>query len=452
MSGREHNAAGASADSAGVDQIVAASWVVPVEPRGVVLEDHAVLIAAGRIVALMPREQALAAYPGVPATMLPEHVLMPGLVNAHTHAAMALMRGIADDLPLMTWLNDHIWPAEGKVMGPDFVREGTELAIAEMLRGGTTCISDMYFFPDVAAAVARRMGMRAMLGLLVIDFPTAWASSADQYFSKAMEVHDQLAGDALLRSCIAPHAPYTVCDENLERVRTLADQLEVPVHMHVHETAQEVADSVKQHGVRPLARLQRLGLVNNSLIAVHMTQLTSAEIEACAEGGVSVVHCPESNLKLASGFCPTAALLEAGVNVAIGTDGSASNNDLDMFGEMRSAALLSKAVASRADVFDSASALEAATLGGARALGWDQEIGSLLPGKAADMVAVDFSGLHNQPVLNPLSHLVYVASRHQVSDVWVAGRRRVKGGRLVDVDEAALKLQSQRWISRLRAS
>lgn len=315
------------------DLLIEAGWVVPVEPHAVVLEDHAVAVKAGVIVDILPIADARARYAAAETVSRPESALIPGLVNAHTHNPMTLLRGIADDLPLMEWLQGHIWPVEAAVIGPQFVEDGITLAIAEMLRGGTTCANENYFFPDVQAAVYKRHGFRARVGLPVIDFPTAWAKTSDEYFDRAGEVHDLWRDDALVATAFAPHAPYTVSDANFERVRMLADQLDLPVHLHTHETAQEIADSIKQHGQRPLARLDRLGLVTDRLIAVHMTQLTDAEIALCAERGVSVVHCPESNLKLASGFCPACKLHHAGVNLAIGTDGCASNNDLDMFGE-----------------------------------------------------------------------------------------------------------------------
>src|SRR5918993_2334082 len=371
------------------DLLIEAGWVVPVEPHAVVLEDHAVAVRGGDIVAILPRAEARARFAAAETVSRPGAALIPGLVNAHCHNPMTLLRGVADDLPLMTWLQQHIWPIEGAVIGPAFVADGVSLAIAEMLRGGTTCCNENYFFPDVQAATYSRLGFRALVGLPVIDFPTAWAKSSDEYFDRAGEVHDQWRNDPLIATAFAPHAPYTVSDANFERIRMLADQLDLPVHCHVHETAHEVAESQQQHGQRPLARLDRLGLVNDRLVAVHMTQLTDAEIALCAARGVSVVHCPESNLKLASGFCRAADLHRAGVNLAIGTDGCASNNDLDMFGETRTAALLAKAVAEDASAFDAATALHAATLGGARALGFEALVGSIEPGKQADLVCVD---------------------------------------------------------------
>jgi 5-methylthioadenosine/S-adenosylhomocysteine deaminase len=362
---------------------------------------------------------------------------------------MTLLRGVADDMPLKVWLQEHVWPIEGAVIGPEFVADGITLAIAEMLRGGTTCCNENYFFPDVQAATYKRHGFRARVGLPVIDFPTAWAKSDDEYFDRATEVHDQWRNDTLIATAFAPHAPYTVSDENFERIRMLADQLDVPVHLHTHETAQEVAQSQLEHGQRPLARLDRLGLVNDRLIAVHMTQLTEAEIQLCAERGVSVVHCPESNLKLASGFCPACALQRAGVNLAIGTDGAASNNDLDMFSEVRTAALLAKAVADDAAGFDAATALRAATLGGAKAMCFDHLVGSIEPGKQADLVCVDLSPLETQPVHHVISQLIYATGRHQVGDVWIAGKPKLRERRLVDMDGTGIVANARQWRERI---
>ena len=335
------------------------------------------------------------------------------------------------------------------MIGPGFVADGVSLAIAEMLRGGTTCCNENYFFPDVQAATYRQHGFRARVGLPVIDFPTAWAASDDEYFDRAGEVHDQWRDDPLVATAFAPHAPYTVSDANFERVRLLSDQLDIPVHLHLHETAQEVQQSIEQHGQRPIARIDRLGLFNDRLIAVHMTQLTEAEIHLCAERGVSVVHCPESNLKLASGFCPACALDRAGVNLAIGTDGCASNNDLDMVGETRTAALLAKAVAQDAAALDAFTALRAATLGGARAIGFDHLVGSLEPGKHADIACIDLAALETQPLHHVVSQLVYAAGRHQVRDVWIAGVRKLADYRLADMDVDALVAKAREWRARI---
>lgn len=431
------------------DLLIEAGFVVPVEPHAVVLTDHAVVVQGSVVLAVLPVAEARARFDAAEIVSRPDAALMPGLVNAHAHNPMTLLRGIADDMPLKAWLQQHIWPIEAAVMGPDYVADGVTLAIAEMLRGGTTCCNENYFFPDVQAATYKRHGFRARVGLPVIDFPSAWAKSDDEYFDRAGEVHDQWRGDPLVATAFAPHAPYTVDDANFERVRMLADQLDVPVHLHLHETAQEVQQSIEEHGQRPIARMDRLGLLNDRLIAVHMTQLTEAEIALCAERGVSVVHCPESNLKLASGFCPACALQRAGVTLAIGTDGAASNNDLDMVGEMRTAAILAKAVAQDAAGFDAFSALRAATLGGAKAIGFDHLIGSIQPGKQADLVCVDLAALETQPLHHVVSQLVYATGRHQVSDVWIAGRRKLRDRQLVDMDEVGIIANARQWRERI---
>lgn len=434
-----------------VDLLIEARWVVPVEPHGVVLEQHAVVVDKDLIVAVLPIVDARATYAPRERVELAEHVLIPGLVNSHTHNPMTLLRGLADDLPLMTWLQQHIWPAEAKVIGPEFVRDGVELAVAEMLRGGTTCANENYFFPDVIGATYRKLGFRAVVALPVIEFPTAWAKTQDEYFERAGEVHDSFRGDPLIGTSFGPHAPYTVSDTSFERIRVLADQLDIPVHLHTHETAHEVEQEKAKSGLRPFQRLQKLGVVNDRLIAVHMTQMTDGEIAACAEAGMSVVHCPESNLKLASGFCPAEKLRKAGVNVALGTDGCASNNDLDMFGEMRTAALLAKAVADDASAFDAAFTLRAATLNGARAMGLEAKIGSIEVGKQADLTALRLSDLETQPLFHIISQLIYAAGRHQVSDVWIAGKRKLADHVLVGIDVPAMLARTHAWRERIAA-
>lgn len=432
-----------------VDTLISARWIVPVVPEHALLENHTLVVAEGRIVDILPTPEAHSRYRAESHHVLDQHVVIPGLVNAHTHAAMNLMRGLADDRPLMEWLNEHIWPVEGQFVSEAFVRDGTELAVAEMLRSGTTCFNDMYFFPEITARVATRAGIRASIGLLMIDFPSAWGSGPEEYLRKSAEIFQTWHNQPLVSMTLAPHAPYTVSDEPLRRLKTLADQLELPVHMHVHETAHEVQEAERQQGRRPLARLQQLGLLDPSLVAVHMTQLTDEEIATLARQGVNVVHCPESNLKLASGFCPLVRLLEAGVNVALGTDGVASNNDLDMLGEARTAALLAKGVSGNAAAVPAFQALQMATLNGARALGLDDQIGSLEVGKVADITAVDLSALETQPIYDPISHLVYATDRERISDVWVAGRHLLRQRRLTTLDEKKLLAKAQDWQARI---
>jgi 5-methylthioadenosine/S-adenosylhomocysteine deaminase len=431
------------------DLLIEAGHVVPVHPHGVVLADHAVAVSNGLVVAVLPTAEARTRFAAAAVVARPDGCVMPGLVNAHVHNPMTLLRGVADDLPLMEWLQGHIWPLEAQLIGPAFVADGISLAIAEMLRGGTTCCNENYFFPDVQAATYKRHGFRARIGLPIIDFPSAWARTDDEYFDRATEVHDQWRTDPLIATAFAPHAPYTVSDANFERIRMLSDQLDIPVHCHVHETEAEVSESVQKFGQRPLARLDRLGLLNDRLIAVHMTQLSDADIAQCAERGVSVVHCAESNLKLASGFCPVAKLQRAGVTLALGTDGAASNNDLDMFGEMRSAALLAKGVASDACAMDAATTLRAATLGGAMAMGLDHLVGTIEPGKQADLVCVDLAQVETQPLHHVASQLVYACGRDQVTDVWIGGHRKLEGRVLVDIDMAGLLANARQWRQRI---
>lgn len=432
------------------DWLIEAGWVIPVQPLGQVLEQHAVVVTGDAITAIVPIAEARANYAPANHVQRPNAVLLPGLVNAHCHNPMTLMRGVADDLALMPWLNGHIWPIERAVMAPDFIADGIALAIAEMLRGGTTCCNENYFFPDAQAQTYARYGFRAAVSIPVIDFPSAWASSQDEYFDKGLAVHDAYRSHPLLSFSMAPHAPYTVCDASFERIRSYSQQLDIPVHCHVHETAQEITDSLNQYGQRPLARLDRLGLVNEYLAAVHMTQLTPDEIALCAARGVSVIHCPQSNLKLASGFCPADALLRAGVNVALGTDGCASNNDLDMFDEMRTAALLAKAVANDATAFNAFSALHSATLAGAKAMGLESKIGSLEPGKQADLICLDLSSPEAAPMYEAVSQLVYAGSRHWVSDVWIAGQCKLRERQLQDMDVERILATTRQWQSRIQ--
>lgn len=427
-----------------------ARWIVPVEPAGAVLEGHALVVADGRIVALFPRTEAYARFPEATRVVLDNHVLIPGLINAHTHAAMSLLRGYGDDLPLSSWLRDRIWPAERRWVGPEFVRDGTALAVAEMLRGGVTCFADQYFFPDEAAVVVHAAGIRARIGLVVIDFPTAWAAGADEYISKGLQVYDDWKHDPLVTMMFAPHATYTVGEATLARLHELADEMDVPVHIHLHETAAEVADAVSAHGERPLETLHRLGMVNASLGAVHMTQLSDEEISMLARDGAKVVHCPQSNMKLASGICPVVKLRAAGVEVALGTDGAASNNDLDMFDEMRTAALLAKSSTGDAASLPAHDVLHMATLAGAAALGMADITGSMLPGKFADLVAVALDDIGVLPVHDPVSALVYAAGRRDVTDVWVAGKQLVANRTLMTMDEGDIAGRARSWQERLR--
>ncbi|NIB42065.1 TRZ/ATZ family hydrolase [Pseudomaricurvus alkylphenolicus] len=434
-----------------VDLLIHARWMIPVVPDGQVLENCSLVVHQGRIQAIVPWDDAHRLYRAEESYELNEHILIPGLVNAHNHAAMALMRGYADDYPLQTWLQEHIWPAEGEWVSPEFVREGTRLSMAEMIRSGTTCFSDMYFFPDEVAREAVEAGMRCQITFPVFDFPSAWGRDADDYIHKGLALHDDYRSHPLVEVVFGPHAPYTVSDEPLKQIATVAAQLESPVQIHLHETAREVEDAVAANGgERPIQRLHRLGLLGPQTQCVHMTQLTDQDIELVAQTGAHVVHCPESNLKLASGFCPVQKLLDAGVNVALGTDGAASNNDQDLLGEMRTAALLAKGVSGDAGAVDAHTALRMATLNGARALGLEAEIGSLEVGKAADITAIAVDNLESLPLYNPVSLLTYGNVSRQVSDVWVNGHLLLRGGQLQTLDEAEIRSNAQSWQAKLK--
>ncbi|MCM8599749.1 MAG: TRZ/ATZ family hydrolase [Candidatus Accumulibacter sp.] len=433
-----------------VDLVIEARWIVPVEPASVVLENHALAVEQGRIVDIVPQSEVADRFLPRSRKCLAQHVLIPGLVNLHTHAAMTLLRGLADDLPLMQWLREHVWPAEAQHVSAQFVYDGTRLACAEMLRGGITCFNDMYFFPKAAADAALAAGMRAAIGLITVDFPSNYAADADDYLAKGLAVRDQLLDEPLLSFCLAPHAPYTVGERSFARVLTLAEQIELPIHLHLHETAHEIEESLKHFGIRPMERIRRLGLLGPGLIAVHAVHLDANEIELLARYGCSVAHCPSSNLKLGSGIAPITQLSANGVNIGLGTDGAASNNRLDLFQEMRLGALLAKEQAGRADAINAHQVLRMATLGGARALGLESSIGSLSPGKCADLCAVRFDDMALAPCYDPVSHLSYAVGREHVSDVWVAGAMRVENGQLIENNETGLIKLARLWQNKIR--
>jgi len=437
--------------AAPLDLLLLPTWLVPVEPAGVVLQGHGLGIRDGRIALIAPRDQALR-HPATEVRELPGMLLSPGLVNAHGHAAMSLFRGMADDKALMNWLQDHIWPAEGKWVDEAFIRDGTDLAIAEQLQGGITCFSDMYFFPEVASERVHSNGIRAQITIPVLDFPIPGARDADEALRKGLSLFDDLRLHPRIKVAFGPHAPYTVSDDKLENIRMLAEELDAGIHMHVHETAFEVQQSLEQRGERPMARLARLDLLGPRFQAVHMTQINDDDLQLLVESNASVIHCPESNLKLASGFCPVERLWQAGVNVAVGTDGAASNNDLDLLGETRTAALLAKAVAGSATALDVHRALRMATLNGARALGLESEIGSLEVGKAADIVAFDLTELAQQPVYDPVSQLIYASNRNSVKHVWVGGKQLLDNRRLTRMDEEKLHASARAWGQKIAAS
>jgi 5-methylthioadenosine/S-adenosylhomocysteine deaminase len=435
-----------------VDTLIQARWVVPVEPDARVLEDHAVAIRSGRIVAVVPAAEAAARFAPGEVHDRPHHVLMPGLVNAHTHAAMTLLRGRAENLHLGPWLRDGIWPLERRWVDPEYVRDGTELAIAEMLRGGITCFADMHLWPEVVAQTAAECHVRVSVGLVVTEATTGWAATADEYIDRGMAFRDRYRSDPLVSTHFAPHAPYSVSDATLMRVRRLADELDMPVAMHLHETAWEVEQSEQKHGRRPLARLAGLGLASPQLVAIHMTQVAPADLDTLAECGASVVHCPESNLKLGAGTCPLPALLGRGVRVALGTDGAASNNDLDLLGEARTAGFLASGVTATPGSLIASDLLRMATLEGARVLGLGEVTGSLVAGKWADLCCLDLRHARSWPVSDVPAAVVYSAASSQMTDTWVAGRRLLADGQLPYLDEAAALERAAAWEQRFAAT
>lgn len=432
-----------------VDLVIEARWVATVAANQAVLENYSVVVQSGIIVDVLPILESRQKYTASSVVCLENHVLMPGLINCHTHAAMSLMRGLADDIALMPWLEQHIWPAEQAVVSERYVQDASLLACAEMLSGGITCFNDMYFYPQATAAAATQAGMRANLGLLVIDFPSAYANDADDYLQKGFDAHDTWRNNPLITSSIAPHAPYTVSNQTLHKVITYAEQLGLGIHTHLHETQDEIVKSDAQYSLRPIQRLAELGLLGPNFVAAHGVHLLANEIELLAEYGCHIVHCPSSNLKLASGIAPVAQLLAKGVNVALGTDGAASNNRLDIFAEMRLAALLAKGVTGDASVLPAHQALAMATIHGAKALGLDHKIGSIEVAKLADLTAVRLDDIATAPYYDPISHLIYCCGREHVTHTWVAGELRYSDGIYANIEPNELKEIVNVWQPKL---
>lgn len=429
-----------------IDLLIEPDWIIPIEPEGVVLQSHTLAVDRGRILDLLPTTDAKQRYQAREHRQLPGHVLLPGFVNLHTHAAMSLLRGYADDLPLMHWLEQRIWPAEQKWLSHQFVHDGTLLACWEMLRSGITCFNDMYFFPSAAAEAAYTVGIRAVLGLTILEFSTPYATDAENYLEKGLTFRDQwLNKSSLINFALAPHASYSVSNRSLTRIATLAAQLDLPIHIHLHETLAEIDHSMKEYGIRPLERFRRLGLLSPGLIAVHGVHLTDNDIDTLAEFHCPLALCPTSNMKLASGIPPIANLLSRGVRLGLGTDGAASNNRLDLIQEMRHSSLLAKAVSNDAACLSAHRALHMATLGGATALGLEQSIGSLIPGKSADLCAIDLSEWFLNPCYDPSSHLIYVAGREQVTQVWVEGQQRIYDSHPVGFSVEQISEASNLW-------
>ena len=433
-----------------IDLLINCPWIIPIVPQDRVLRNCALAIDAEKIIGIFPQAEAAKRFDAVEVQNLDSHVLMPGLVNAHGHGAMTLMRGYADDLPLRPWLENHIWPAESAHVSEEFVRDGSKIAMAEMIASGTTCFADMYFFHQAIAEEVRSAGMRSQIGFTVLDFPTPYGKDADDYIHKGLSLHDKYSGQSLIKVACAPHAPYSVSDPAMQVISTYANELDMPVHIHCHETAEEITESLTNYGCRPLQRLKNLGLLLPQTQLVHMTQVDAEDIVLIQDHNCHVVHCPESNMKLASGFCPVGQLIDAGINVALGTDGAASNNDLDMFGELKTAALLTKAVAQDAAKLDAHAALRMATINGAKALGWDDQIGSLEAGKSADIIAIEINSITQQPLYNPASQLVYTNSGSQVTHSWVAGKPLLENRVLITLNQSELIQSARDWRNKIQ--
>lgn len=433
-----------------IDTIVISRWIVPIEPANRVLENHALAVDAGKIIAIAPLEEIQAKYTTKTTQHFSEHVILPGLINAHTHSPMVLFRGLADDLALMDWLQNHIWPMEKRWLDDEFVYDGTQLAMLEMIASGTTCFNENYFFGEGITKAIDAAKMRAVMGACIIDFPTAYANTPDEYIEKATRLQQTWQQHPLIAISFAPHAPYTISDETFLKIKSLADQHKMLIHLHLHETADEIAQSMQQYQQRPIARMAKLGMLSPRTQCIHMTQINEEDIELIKASGASIIHCPESNLKLASGFAPVTKFINAGINTGLGTDGACSNNDLDMFGEMQTAALLAKAVASDPTTLTAYETLRMATLNNAKALNLDHEIGSLVPGKAADMIAVQLDAINTTPIYNPISHLVYAVNNRQVTDVWVRGKKLFENRKFTTLDQGAILDKAKNWAQKIR--
>jgi 5-methylthioadenosine/S-adenosylhomocysteine deaminase len=426
-----------------IDTLLSARWIIPIEPAGLVLEAHSLAIHQGRILALLPTAQAKQRFSAAAEIERPAHALLPGFVNAHTHAASSLLNGavshgVGGGASFEHW-SHSIRLLQQRWVDAEYVRDGTELAIAAALKSGTTCFADQHLFPEVVAQTAAEARMRVCVGLPVQDTPSVWAGSASECLDKGFGLRDEYRDDPLITTVLAPVEPAALSDETLDRVRRLADELELPICMHVNES----------RGSAPsLERLEQLGLLSPLLAAVHMVKLDSADVERVAAAGASVIHCPQSNLKHGSGLCPVPLFKDRGVNVALGS-GGVSNNDL--LAELRSAALIASSMFPTATPVEAHEWLQTATLNGARALGLAEGIGSLVPGKWADLCCIDLAHPNTQPTYDPAAQIVFAASREQVSDVWVAGRMLVRDRELTHLDTAAVLNRAELWRARIAA-
>jgi 5-methylthioadenosine/S-adenosylhomocysteine deaminase len=430
--------------------IISASWIFTSNSEGQLLSDYSIVIENDKIIDLVPQDKVFDEYEANDTYQLTDHILIPGLINTHTHAAMSLFKGFADDLPLQDWLNDYIWPAEKEFINSSFVKDGSILALSEMIKSGVTTFNDMYFFPDATAEAVKELGVRSNIGLVVLDFPTNYATDPEDYLLKGFEFRDKWRNEELITTSIAPHAPYSVSDEAFTLINTYSEELSINIHTHLHETQWEIEDSIEKYGITPVQRLNNLGIIGPSLMAVHCVHLNDQDMATLAKNKVSIVHNPSSNMKLGSGIADIAKMLKQNLNISLGTDSSASNNRLDIMEEMRLAALLIKGSTKSPESFSANEAIKMATINGAKALGLESIIGSIEKNKKADLVAIDLNSIENQPIYNPLTTLVYSSSRSDVSYVWIDGEIKLKDKKLVKIDEERIIQLAKKWQRKLK--
>ena len=430
--------------------IISASWIFTAGPEDQLLSDYAVVIENDKVIDLLPQNKVFDEYEANNNYQLTDHILIPGLINTHTHAAMSLFKGFADDLSLQDWLNNHIWPAEKEFVNSSFVKDGSILALSEMIKSGVTTFNDMYFFPEATAEAVKELGVRSNIGLVVLDFPTNYATDPEDYLVKGFEFRDKWRNEELITTSIAPHAPYSVSNEAFTLINTYSEELNINIHTHLHETQWEIDQSIDKYGITPVQRLNNLGIIGPSLMAAHCVYLNDQDMDILAKNKVSIAHNPSSNMKLGSGIADVAKMLKQNLTVSLGTDSSASNNRLDIMGEMRLAALLIKGTTKSPELIPAKEAIKMATINGAKTLGLDSTIGSIEKNKKADLVAIDLSAIENQPLYNPISTLVYSSSRTDVSYVWIDGNIKLKDKKLVNIDEERIIQMAKKWQRKLK--
>ena len=430
--------------------IISASWIFTSNSADQLLSDYSIVIKGNQIIDLVHQSKVFDEYDAEEIYQLTDHILIPGLINTHTHAAMSLFKGFSDDLPLQDWLNNYIWPAEKKFVNSSFVKDGSMLALSEMIKAGVTTFNDMYFYPESTAEASIELGVRSNVGLVVLDFPTNYAADPEDYLVKGFEFRDRWRSEELITTSIAPHAPYSVSDEAFSLINTYSEELGINIHMHLHETQWEIEDSVKRYGITPVQRLNNLGIINPSLIAAHCVHLNDQDMATLAKNKVSIVHNPSSNMKLGSGIADVAKMIKQNLNISLGTDSSASNNRLDIMEEMRLAALLTKGKNKSPELLSATQAIKMATINGAKTLGLDSIIGSIEKNKIADLVAIDLNSIENQPIYNPLATLVYSSSKSDVSYVWINGKIKLKEKELVNLDQEKIIQMAKIWQKRIK--